>query len=272
MSAARRAAMRMAVAGASSVLAGGVAAAAVATIFARRVVTPDSYRPDDVDVLEVGDGTVTLRATVETVVPGRYGLWLDGGTGHARLGPVRRHDERAGTVTRELVQVDSGRLVPGRARWNQYYYAGTPATIALAYEDVDVPGEAGPMPAWLVPAGSGERWAILVHGRGATREECLRALPVLQRLGITALVISYRTTAGLPGAPVLGRYHLGDREPHLGPIAPAPPAPAAPPAPPPRGARFSGPEELLAALRLPPRPRTAAPNPEEGPCSTDSSA
>ena len=212
MSAARRAAMRLAVAGASSVLAGGIAAAAAATIFARRVVTPDSYKPDDVDVLEVGDGTVALRTTPETIVPGRYGLWLDGGTGHARLGQIVRHDEKAGTVTRELLQVDSGRLRPGRARWNQYYYAGTPAALGLAHEEVDVPGEAGPMPAWLVPSGTGERWAILVHGRGATREECLRALPVLQRLGITGLVISYRTTAGLAGAPVIGRYHLGDRE------------------------------------------------------------
>jgi len=213
VSAARRAAMRLALAGASSVVAGGIAAAAAATIFARRVVTPDAYKPEDVDVLAVDDGTVTLRTTPETIVPGRYGLWLDGGTGHARLGQIVRHDEAAGTVTRELVRVDGGRLRTGPARWNQYYYAGTPGeALGLAYEDVDIPGEAGPMPAWLVPAGNGDRWAILVHGRGATREECLRALPVLQRLGITALVISYRTTAGLPGAPVLGRYHIGDRE------------------------------------------------------------
>ena len=33
---------------------------------------------------------------------------------------------------------------------------------------------------------------MLVHGRGATREECLRALPVLHRLGFPALVVSYR--------------------------------------------------------------------------------
>jgi len=213
VSAARRAAMRLALAGASSVVAGGLAAAAAATIFARRVVTPDSYKPDDVDVVAVDAGSVTLRTTPETIVPGRYGLWLDGGEGHARLGQILRHDEAAGTVTRELLQVDHGRLRPGDARWNQYFYAGTPAeALGLRYEDVDVPGETGAMPAWLVPAGNGDRWAILVHGRGATREECLRALPVLQRLGITGLVISYRTTAGLPGAPVLGRYHLGDRE------------------------------------------------------------
>jgi pimeloyl-ACP methyl ester carboxylesterase len=212
-SAARRVAVRAAVAGASSVFAAGVAATAAATIFARRVVTPDSYRPDDVEILGVSGGMVTLRATEETVAPGLYGLWLDSGSGHARVGPVIDHDEAAGTVTRTLVAVDDGKLRSGPARWNQYYFAGTPAdALGLKYEDVDVPGELGPLPAWLVPAGNGDRWAVLVHGRGATREECLRAIPVLHRLGITALVVSYRTTAGLPGAPVLARYHLGDRE------------------------------------------------------------
>jgi uncharacterized protein len=211
---ARRFATLAAIAGASSAVAAGLAAVAAATMFARKVVTPDGERPEDVEVLSVTVGsapTVTLRTDeMTTLLVGRYGLWQDGDTTHARLGPVLECDEAAGTVTRPLLHLDSGRVHTGKARWNQYYYAGTPlSALGLAYKDIQVPGEAGPLHGWLVPGG--DTWAILVHGRGATREECLRALPVLNRLGVTALVAGYRSTAGLPDVPA-GRYHLGDRE------------------------------------------------------------
>jgi pimeloyl-ACP methyl ester carboxylesterase len=220
----RRFAVRVAVAGASSALAAGLAAAAAATVFARRVVTPDGLRPEDVDVISVVDDLVTLRAEAETtLLVGRYGLWQDDGAVHARLGPVIEHDHEAGTVLRQVLEVEGGRLRPGLARWNQYYFAGDPlSALGLDYQDVEVPGEGGSLPGWLVPGAplvrsgsapvAGSTWAILVHGRGATREECLRALPVLHRLGVTSLVASYRTTAGLPAVPVVGRYHLGDTE------------------------------------------------------------
>jgi pimeloyl-ACP methyl ester carboxylesterase len=223
---ARRLARRAAVAGASSALAAGIAAAAAATVFARRVVTPDAQRPETVEIVAVGGGLVTLRADEETTLIGRYGIWQDQGRVHARLGPVIRRDDAAGTVLRPILHLDGGRLRPGLARWNQYFYAGTPlSALGLPYRDIEVPGESGTLHGWLVPgaplAGAPEastskgrlsnNWAILIHGRGATREECLRALPVLNRLGVTALVASYRTTAGLP-TPPMSRYHLGDIE------------------------------------------------------------
>jgi pimeloyl-ACP methyl ester carboxylesterase len=227
---ARRLARRAAVAGASSALAAGLAAAAAATLFARRVVTPDAERPEDVEVIDVADGLVTLRASEETTLTGSYGIWQDRASTHARLGPMIDYDASAGTVLRPVRQIDSGKLRPGRGRWNPYYFAGTPSSaLGLAHTDIQVPGEAGPLHGWLVPGASlsdgsgsggvsggwgsspGGTWAILIHGRGATREECLRALPVLHRLGVTSLVASYRTTAGLPTVSV-GRYHLGDRE------------------------------------------------------------
>jgi pimeloyl-ACP methyl ester carboxylesterase len=211
----RRTAGRLALAGASSIIAAGIAAGAAATVFARKVVTPDEERPDDLDVLEVGVDSVTLAVTPETIAPGRYGVWQDGGKVHARVGHVLAYDERAGTVVRVLLGHDRGRLRPGRGRWNMYFFCGTPSSaLGLDYKDVEVPGEAGPLHGWLVPgssASSGSTWAILVHGRGATREECLRALPVLHRLGVTSLVAAYSTTAGLPTT-ITSRYHLGDRE------------------------------------------------------------
>ncbi|HET9657824.1 MAG TPA: alpha/beta fold hydrolase [Kineosporiaceae bacterium] len=212
----RRGLVRGAMAGAAASLLAGAAVSAAATYLARRVVSPDAERPDDVHVLGVGAGTVTLRATPETVAPGRYGLWLERGGGHARLGEVIDHDDVAGTVTRRVLGIDSGRLREGPARWNQYFYAGTPTSaLGLAYSDIDLDTGDGPLPTWFLPPSGGvparDTWAILVHGRGATREECLRAIPVLHRLGFPALVVSYRNDAGAVRSRG-GRYHLGDCE------------------------------------------------------------
>ncbi len=186
---------------------------AVAAYFVRKVLTPERLKPDDTEVLSVGPGTLTVRATDETVARGRFGLRLQGGTSHALLGEVIRAD--GPTVTRELVEVD-GPMKVGPARWNPYYYAGEPmSALGLPYEDVVLDGEVGPLPAWVVPPAEGASasgvWAVLVHGRGATREECLRALPVLHRMGVPAVVPSYRNDADAPALPG-GRYHLGDTE------------------------------------------------------------
>ena len=201
------------VAGASSAAVVGAAVSgslATATYFARKVLTPDQRRPDDTEILAVKADRVTLAVSPETVVPGRYGLWLDGGAGHARVGDVLERDGHADTVVRRLISVDKGTLAPGTARWNSYYYWTDPLTsIGLPYRDVAVEGELGPMPAWLLePRASNGRWAVLVHGRAARREECLRALPVLLRLGFTCLVVTYRNDPTAPPAPD-GRYNLG---------------------------------------------------------------
>jgi pimeloyl-ACP methyl ester carboxylesterase len=203
----------------------GAGSVGLATYFARRVVTPDAEKQDDVAVRAVerdGDGgTVTMDATVDTRAPGRYGLWLQGGAGHARLGDVLGVGEATDTVTRELRGVDAGVLAPGSARWNQYYYAGSPEwSLGLPTRDVVVTSDVGGLDAWLVPGrgtdvpeqpGDGQdsgRWAVLVHGRGARRDEALRAVPVLHELGTTCLVPSYRNDVGAP-ASADGMHNLG---------------------------------------------------------------
>jgi len=181
-----------------------------ATVFARKVLTPDARRPDDTVILAVDDDRVTLVLTEDTVVPGRYGLWLEEGAGHARVGDILGIDEGVGAVTRRLLGVDRGRIAPGPARWNQYYYWSAPqASMGLPTLDVHVDTELGPMPAWrLEPEQPTGTWAVLVHGRGARREECLRGLPTLLGLGMTCLVPSYRNDPGAARAPD-GRYNLG---------------------------------------------------------------
>lgn len=216
---------RSALAGALVAVATAAATSALAGAFARAVVTPVTRRRDDVRVLEVTDDAVVLEATPDTLARGLYGLWLPGG-GHARLGEVRASGDGAGgrgrlaTVTRELLGVDSGGLVPGAARWSAAYFAGDPAAaLGLAFTDVTVASDAGPMPAWFVPGAArssaspddDRTWAVLVHGRGASREECLRALPLLHRIGVDALVMSYRND-GDAAPSASGRYGLGETE------------------------------------------------------------
>jgi len=213
----------VAVAGIAATALSAAGAVSAATYFARKVLTPDLLKPDDTQILDVADDSVTLGLTVETEQPGRYGLWFDGGAGHARVGPVLDLDRESGRVRRVLEGVDAGELSTGPSRWNQYYFAGDPLdTLGLLSRDVEIDSELGMLAAWEVPAdvemladgeiratgrGTG-RWAILVHGRGAPREECLRAVPVLYGLGFTSLIPLYRNDIGAPPS-LDGRYSLG---------------------------------------------------------------
>jgi pimeloyl-ACP methyl ester carboxylesterase len=208
---ARKSLVVAAAAGASAAALSAAGTVAAATFFARKVLTPDRLKADDTRILAVEDGSVTLALTPESGQPGRYGLWLDGGQGHARVGAVLKVDEESGRVRRVLEGVDAGELRVGPARWNQYYFVGDPTNaLGLPTRDVEIDAEIGTLAAWEVPAADGvsARWAILVHGRGAPRDECLRAVPVLHDLGFTALIPSYRNDLGAPSSSD-GRYSLG---------------------------------------------------------------
>ncbi len=208
---ARVAATAGAAVGATSALASAAGSLAGAAYVARKVLTPDPRRPDDVVVREVAAHSVLLDTSADTVVSGRYGLWLDGGRGHCRIGDVLDLDAAAGVVRRELLGVDAGEPRPGPARWNSYYYGAPPdVSLGLPTEHVTYRGELGAMPAWVVtPDGAATgRWAVLVHGRGARLEETVRAMPPLLAEGWTCLVPSYRNDEGVPAAPD-SRYALG---------------------------------------------------------------
>ena len=188
-----------------------VAAAGVAVRAARSVVTPPGERPEEVILHSVdrASGTVTVSLTPETALAGRYSLWFDRGRGHARVGTILARG--AGTVTRRLESVQRGDIVTAlRGRWGAWYYL-TPADLDVPFEDVDVETELGPAPAWFVPAGHERDWVIQVHGRGVTRAEGLRAVPIARATGWSSLLISYRNDGDAPASPD-GRYGLGDDE------------------------------------------------------------
>ncbi len=139
---------------AAGLLAAG--SSALALYFARRVITPAKVKDEDQEILAViraGHGLqVILAATPESTVEGVYGLFFDGGRGHARIGRIVSYSPAERTVQREVEAVYSGDL--GTAR--RGYWSGAafpdPASIGLPPEDVDIDVDGGTAPAWLVRA------------------------------------------------------------------------------------------------------------------------
>ncbi|MCQ4083398.1 alpha/beta hydrolase [Streptomyces sp. RB6PN25] len=169
--------------------------------------SPD--REDDpLTVHDTAAGAVTLTRTLASLRPGVYGLSADGC--HALLGPVLA--TTPDSVTRRLDRVQEGAPVTGMpVHLTPEAYAGDPQTAhAIAYRDVEVDGELGPMPAWFVP-GDRSTCVIAVHGLGTSRRQPLAVLPLLHRLRFPVLVMTYRNDAGAPRSPD-GIGHLGDTE------------------------------------------------------------
>lgn len=158
------------------------ATSGLAAFFARRVVTPEKHRADDLAILAViADGSalqVVLEATPDTIVEGSYGLYFNDSTALAVIGPVLSYVPREGSVTREVLSVHGGDLRSATSGWWSGNLYANPEQMGLEYEDVELALPDGPGPAWLLPAvNPGSTWAIMVHGRGARRSEGLRAVP-----------------------------------------------------------------------------------------------
>jgi hypothetical protein len=106
---------------------------------------------------------------------------------------------------------------------DSYTFLGNPRQArGLPYADVDIEGELGPMPAWLIPrpgqpvsnARDGDSrgaWAIVVHGINSDPRCGLRVAPALRRAGYTQLLITYREDLGAPESPD-GLHHMGQTE------------------------------------------------------------
>ncbi|MFE0653368.1 alpha/beta hydrolase [Streptomyces sp. NPDC059534] len=158
-----------------------------------------------------GPERITLTRSLASLRPGTYGV--EAPNLHAVVGPVLDHvPHTADTVVRRLERVELGTLGPGfRVRLTPQLHRGTPATaLGLAHEDVEIPGELGPLPAWLVP-GPRSTWVIALHGLGTTREHPLNVVPFYNRRKIPVLVPAYRGDEGAPRSPE-GLAHLGDSE------------------------------------------------------------
>lgn len=190
----------------------GTAVGVIAVVMARRVVTPPLTRPEDERIIAVdlASEEVVLAASDETRMRGRYGFWFERDSGHARLGDVISEDDRV--VRRRLESVDFGRLERAeRGRMNGWYHLG-PWELEHPYENVLVETPLGPAPAWFVPAAEASSdWVVQVHGRGAKRQESLRAVGPVHGAGWNTLLVSYRNDGEAPDSEDR-RYGLGGTE------------------------------------------------------------
>jgi alpha-beta hydrolase superfamily lysophospholipase len=203
--------VRAALAVLSFALAGVLGVLAAGSVrMARRVVTPARRVPDTrILSLDTAAQTITLARTPDTELPGRYGLFTSGTADYIKLGSVLSEDEVS--VKRKLLtHVGSDARLAPEAAFSGWYY-DTPDQLHLPYTPELIGSTVGPCPAWLFPAGDGGTWVIQVHGRGTTRAECLRAVPVFHGLGITTLVVSYRNDGEAPRSRS-GAYTLGATE------------------------------------------------------------
>ncbi len=190
------------------------AAAGALWLLTAKLLHPVDDTPLNTRVVAVGTASVTLPATEASRSPGAYGLvWQDSATAQrhsGQLGRILASDGR--TVTREL-QATSLPAAGAKAKITVTVWSSDPRqALGLDYQDVDYPGDLGPMPAWYLP-GPRSTWVLQVHGLGAGRSAGLRTMPQLHDLGYPVLDITYRND---PGAPhdTNGNRQLGNTEWH----------------------------------------------------------
>ncbi len=178
---------------------------------ARRVVTPAGRVPDTrILALDTAAQTITLSSNPDSRLPGRYGLFTTGTEQYVKVGSVLAED--AATVKRKLLtHIGPESHLAQDAAFSGWYFA-KPEELHLPFSAQLIGSPSGPCPAWLFPAAvDTDVWVIQVHGRGTTRSECLRAVPVFHELGITSLVVSYRNDGEAPRSRA-GTYALGATE------------------------------------------------------------
>lgn len=204
------------------IAAGSLVAASVSALagyFARRVVTPEERRTGNSVIREIvtdemGALWLHLVKDTETNEPGQCTMLTEGDSCVARLSAPQPVPGNPRLVARKLEHIYRGSLEGVRRCYLSGAIYDHPSDIGIQSEDIVLNLENGPGPAWLVPGTSHKNvWVIGVHGRGARRNETIRALPVLTELGVTALLMSYRND-GLAASAVDGRYGLGDTEWH----------------------------------------------------------
>jgi pimeloyl-ACP methyl ester carboxylesterase len=166
----------------------------------------------DLRILRVEDREVTLPRTEATSQAGTFGLSFQSrrGSGYGKIGRVISAGQA--TVTRRYVPLH-GRITPdARARVDTFVWQGNPRTaLGIPFTTVPIRDDLGTFPAWHIRGGDG--WVIFVHGRGSSRAEALRLVPLVHGLNRSALVITYRNDDGVPPSPD-GLYHLGASEWH----------------------------------------------------------
>jgi len=165
----------------------------------------------DLEIVSVADGKISFKhpsGEGRWVQPGLWGLEWDGG--FVRVGDLLSDED--GVATRVLIPVNGNPEpeIGDDARMTREVFQGDPLTShGLPFEEVSFAGPLGPLGAWFVEGG--DVWTIHVHGHSGDRIEALRALPVVNRSGLSSLVIDYRNDGGVVEDPS-GYYLYGSTE------------------------------------------------------------
>ena len=168
----------------------------------------------DLEVVNASPGTITVKGPDTNDQLGQDGIqgieWADGYT----QSPDLESSSKVDGARTDIRSVDADTPAPpvGTAvNLDPFAFDGNPLeALGIEYEDVIYSSNIGSFPAWFVP-GSSDTWAIVVHGKGASREEGLRAIPILKDLGYPILVISYRNDVGEVRDPS-GYHRYGETE------------------------------------------------------------
>lgn len=162
---------------------------------------PPSTEPEtySLEVIDASATTITVKGPESDDQLGRVGVegvaWADGYV----QSPGIESSLKDGDSRIETRDIDPDGTVPGVGtfvRFDPFAYNGNPLdALGIAYDNVVYSSDIGSFPAWFVP-GTSDTWAIIVHGKGASREEALRVIPLLEDLGYPILVISYRNDIG----------------------------------------------------------------------------
>ena len=158
----------------------------------------------EVEVVALEEGRVTLRFPTEEDLrkePRTMGLEWPGG--YARVGETL--EVSGNEALREYAPLEGALAVGDRVRFDKFAYPGDPERAhGISFEEIRFASPLGDLAAWQVD-GSNDTWVIFVHGKGASRGEALRMLPVVYSAGLPSLLITYRNDAGAPEDP--SRYY-----------------------------------------------------------------
>ena len=154
----------------------------------------------EVEVVELEEDRVKLKFPTEEDLrkqPENTGIeWPDG---YARVGETLNVD---GAEALRKYRLLEGVLVVGQqVRFGQNAFPGDPDRAhGITFKEIQFASPLGVLAAWQID-GSGNTWVIFVHGKGASRRQALRMLPVVEGKNLPSLVITYRNDSGAPEDP-----------------------------------------------------------------------
>lgn len=172
------------------------------------VLIDDTELVQDIEVVTVGSGRITLARTGITETEGIWGVSGPNGYGQASVVISTTED----TVERGF-RILSGEFDVGElVAFDPIAYPGDPlAAHGIEFREVRFTGDLGVYPAWVID-GDRDAWVIIVHGAGAEqRAEALRLLPGLVAQRFSVMVMTVRGDRGAP-RPLTGLRALGSTE------------------------------------------------------------